>query len=336
VRIVALAIALLGCVMVLPVMAARALGGDPPQPGPQLAALAPVATPIAGMALAGSLLARMRWWSVVPASLFATLLAWQVVPSAEGWWQARSVPVASSAADGVQSGGEVRVLTVNASLGQVDAAAVIAEVRRLRIDVLTVEELTPALVGRLTSAGLGQDLPSQVLRAEAGFTGTGIWSRWPMTPLGDVAGTQSAMPQATVRPPDGPTFTVIAVHPTAPAGQGAEQQWRSDLQRVRSAIDEAVAARRTGGPVIVVGDFNATRDHALFRNLLAPGLRDALDTASDAPWLGYTFPTDRDYPPIMRLDHILYADQALECTSATTVAVPGTDHRAVIATLRFR
>jgi endonuclease/exonuclease/phosphatase (EEP) superfamily protein YafD len=338
VRIGAFAIALIGCLVVLPVMAARALGGQPPQPGPELAALAPVATPVAGLALAGAFLARMRWWSVVPASLFVTLLAWQVVPSTAAWWHTRFGPVTTSAVGRpANGGGQMHVFTLNAEYGRVDAAALVAQVRRHEVDVLTVQELTPELVGRLAAAGLNRELPFQVLRPEQGFSGTGIWSRWPTTPLGDVPGTESATPRTLVQPPNGPRFALIAVHPTAPAGQGSEQLWRSDLQHLRAAIAEATgpASAPASDPLVVAGDFNATRDHALFRDLLSPGLDDALDTAPNSPWLGFTFPADREYPPIMRLDHVLYSTQDLACASAATVAVPGTDHRGVIATLRF-
>jgi endonuclease/exonuclease/phosphatase (EEP) superfamily protein YafD len=324
-----LVLALAGTLGVVPVVAARVLGGVPPQPGPQLAALAPVAAGVAVVAFLAAVLGRARWAAVVPGVLLAALLWWQVGPALTGWWQGGSrAPSRATTGAASPGGGHVRVMTVNAEFGRVDAAELVTQVRNRRVDVLTVQELTPDLVTRLDAAGLDQELPSPVLRAQPGYQGTGIWSRWPVTPLGDVPGTNSATPRALVHPPTGEPFTVIAVHPMAPAGPGADRLWRADLHRLRTATQEALT-----GPVVVAGDFNATRDHALFRDLLATGLGDALDDAPNAPWLGFTFPVGRRFPPIMRLDHVLYSERDLECASATTLTLPGTDHRTVLATL---
>jgi endonuclease/exonuclease/phosphatase (EEP) superfamily protein YafD len=321
---------------VLPVVAARLLGGGPPAPLPQLAALAPVATPVAVVAFGSALVTRPRWVAVVSGVIFAVLASWLVAPPAIGWWHGRSGPAPARVASGAGRGrGYVRVLTANAELGQADAAALAAQVRRRQVDILAVQELTPGLVTRLDAAGLGRELPFQVLRPAAGFSGTGIWSRWALTPLDDVRGTQSATPRAVVRPLAAPPFTVIAVHPIAPTIASSDRLWRQDLRLVRAAILGAMGGPGTA-PVVVAGDFNATRDHALFRDLLATGLEDALDSAPKAPWPGFTFPVGRRFPPIMRLDHILHTGHGLECVSAATVTVPGTDHRAVVATLRPR
>lgn len=335
VRIVAFAVAFLCTLMVLPVLAARVLGGSPPRPWPELAALTPMATGLAVLAFLAALLARARWAAVLPGVLLATMLVWQFGPGTVIWWQQLfgSGQTSTSGARGGGGGGELRVLTVNAEYGSADVADMVAQVRSRKIDVLSVQELTPELVAGLGAAGLGRELPHSVLRPEAGYTGTGIWSRWPVTPLGDIPGTQSATPRARVQPPSGPPFTVIAVHPTAPAGLGADKMWRTDLHLVRDVIRETAGGGN--GPLVVAGDFNASRDHALFRELLDPGLDDALDVAPGGPWLGFTFPVGQGYPPLMRLDHILFTRHGLRCVSAATVLVPGTDHRGVVAALRL-
>src|ERR671931_681273 len=48
----------------------------------------------------------------------------------------------------------LRVLTINMHFGEGSAPAVVALARRLRADVLSVQELTPELVVRLNRAGL--------------------------------------------------------------------------------------------------------------------------------------------------------------------------------------
>lgn len=73
-------LALLLTAVALPPLLARLTGGHAPRPGPQLAALAPVATlpALAAVALA----AASAWWlAVLLAIPAAILLAWQLPPS---------------------------------------------------------------------------------------------------------------------------------------------------------------------------------------------------------------------------------------------------------------
>jgi endonuclease/exonuclease/phosphatase family metal-dependent hydrolase len=96
------------------------------------------------------------------------------------------------------------------------------------------------------------------------------------------------------------------------------------------------ALRRTledsAGQQIVAGDFNATRDHAPFRELLDGGLADVADAQGWTAWPGMTWPADRAYPPVMRLDHVLVS-AGFGVRDVSVVQLPGTDHRAVVARL---
>lgn len=76
---------------------------------------------------------------------------------------------------------------------------------------------------------------------------------------------------------------------------------------------------------VLMGDFNATADHARFRRLEASGFSDALDgTGWSATW-----PAGRLVPPLLRLDHALLS-QGLTPRSAGTLSIPGSDHRGVV------
>jgi endonuclease/exonuclease/phosphatase (EEP) superfamily protein YafD len=321
------------CLAVLPVVLARLLGGGPPQPWPKLAVLAAPAVPVAALALALALAARPRgvvptWWlpaAAVPAALLVLLVSWQLAPL-----------LGSGRAGPAPAGAEVRVLTVNAWLGGADAGAVAELVRSRGVDVLTVQELTPELVDRLHDSGLDADLPHSLVRAKPSARGIGIWSRWPLDEAGEVAGTGSITPRALVRPPSGAPFTVLTVHPFAPMTTPAAEQWASDLRLIAGAARDAMADPRAPGRLVVAGDFNAGRDHAPFRDLLRGGLADAQDAAPGRPRLGYTYPNDRRYPPLLRLDHVLADPRGFAVRSATTLDVPGSDHRAVLAVLAPR
>ena len=86
----------------------------------------------------------------------------------------------------------------------------------------------------------------------------------------------------------------------------------------------------TKGPVIVAGDFNATRDQRPFRDLEALGFVDAADQAG----AGFvpTFPDGRLPMPVVAIDHVMVRDSRLSAVSVTSVVVPGADHRALVVT----
>jgi hypothetical protein len=45
---------------------------------------------------------------------------------------------------------------------------------------------------------------------------------------------------------------------------------------------------------VVAGDFNASRDHRPFRDLLAAGFRDYADSSPHRSWPGFTWPASRE------------------------------------------
>jgi endonuclease/exonuclease/phosphatase (EEP) superfamily protein YafD len=87
-----------------------------------------------------------------------------------------------------------------------------------------------------------------------------------------------------------------------------------------------------GGPaaVIAVGDFNSTHDMRQFRDLLTSGYRDAVEQTG-AGW-SPTFPSRSSHPPLITIDHVLTRNAA--ASSIKTVYIPGSDHRALLATIQ--
>jgi endonuclease/exonuclease/phosphatase (EEP) superfamily protein YafD len=86
-----------------------------------------------------------------------------------------------------------------------------------------------------------------------------------------------------------------------------------------------------GGLRILAGDFNATLDHDELRRLIGRGYRDAAEQAGSG--LRMTWPTDKSpLPAMVAIDHVL-ADRRIRVAGARTVAIPGSDHRGVLADL---
>jgi endonuclease/exonuclease/phosphatase family metal-dependent hydrolase len=336
--------ALLLTAVAMPPLLARLAGGRPPNPGPQLAALAPVATVPALLAVLVA--AFTAWWlAVLLAIPAAVLLTWQLPPPGlrRGHAAAGPLPRAGPAPDAIT----VRVLSVNARGGVADPAALLHTVRRHDVDVLAIQELTPDLASRLTTVGMAGVLPFSELDPRPGSPGVGLWARWPLTPLSPVPGMVAAAPRARIEPRPGLPVTLVSAHPKAPM-KGRAEQWQRDLEQLRAAL---VA---TAEPQVVAGDFNASRDHRAFRHLLAAGFLDCADAARRRPWPGFTWPTTLDFDvsrvhrpvqgwlrtrrmvPVMRLDHVLVSRAAATVREARVISIPGTDHHGVLALIEFR
>jgi endonuclease/exonuclease/phosphatase (EEP) superfamily protein YafD len=316
--------ALIFMALALPSLLARLTGGHPPSPFPQLAALAPVAV-VPGTVAVIIAAATARWLAVLFAIPTVILLIWQLPPRRRTSRQAPAGPSRESGS--ALTLVRLRLLTVNAQGGAADPAALIRTVRTHNVDVLAVQELTPHMVSRLAAAGLGQLLPFSHLDPRPGWAGTGLWARWPLTPLPPVPGLISAAPRARIDPPGRRPVTLTAVHPHAPM-RGHADIWQRELALIRqtlATVDE---------PQVVAGDFNASRDHRPFRDLLAAGFLDCADSSQNRSWPGFTWPAARGRLPVMRLDHVLVSRTAT-VRMTRVIRLPRTDHHGVLAAIEF-
>ena len=310
--------------LALPALLARLTGGNPPSPSPELAALAPLAVipAIAAVMIA----ANSAWWLAALLAIPAALLVmWQLPPVKRTRLGTLAGPSHGTGSAGTTL--RLCLFTVNARAGAADPAAILRILQRHSVDVLAVQELTPPMVGRLTAAGLTHVLPFSHLDPRPGSRGTGLWARWPLMPLQPVPGLAAAAPRARIDPLGGLPVTVTAVHPVAPV-QGRADRWRRELamiQQTLAAVDE---------PQVVAGDFNATRDHAPFRELLAAGFLDCADSGRNRSWPGFTWPATGRALPVLRLDHVLVSRTAT-VPMTRTIRVPCTDHHGVLTAIEF-
>ncbi|MFE3321308.1 endonuclease/exonuclease/phosphatase family protein [Nocardia sp. NPDC059195] len=256
------------------------------------------------------LLAR-GWRSSGAAVLVLAGAAWLVVPS--------YIPEARAA-----EGPELVVMQSNILFGQADPVAVVGVVRDNNVDVLTVEELTIDSIVGLRGAGLEERLPYSYLEpAASGGGGTGIYSRYPLRDTKKYDGFIMSNISATMEHPQRGPMPVFAFHPIPPNIDFAA--WSAEMR----AVDEILAA--TSAPAIVGADFNATHDHSAYRALLDGAFASAADQTGDGVLL--TYPADRRWGPVIGIDHILVAGGVAE--QIRTLTIPGSDHRAVLATIRM-
>ena len=123
-------------------------------------------------------------------------------------------------------------------------------------------------------------------------------------------------------------MTVTAVHLVPPVHHRG-RRWQAEFGLLRSALAQVAGAQ------LVAGDFNATRDHRPFRQLLADGFVDCADAAQQRRWPAFTWPSTRRCRPVMRLDHVLATRTEFVVRESRVIRIPGTDHRGVLTVVEL-
>ncbi|MFC9257924.1 endonuclease/exonuclease/phosphatase family protein [Amycolatopsis thailandensis] len=265
-------------------------------------------TPYAGIAtlvLGVLALGFRRWWTAAVALVLTCTIAALVLPRAFGGEQK------------ALGGKHVRVLASNMLGGQADPDRIVGYVKEHQVDVLSLTEMTPEAIAGLDRAGLFQLLPHRVLHPAEWASGSGLVSRYPLTPLKLSGASDYKQPSASLDLGDGVRIEVVAVHPAAPMWD--RHVWVDEAKDLPYADAEHDIR-------ILAGDFNASLDHSLFRELLTRGYVDAADQLGKA--LQGTW-TNGMVPPVP-IDHVL-ADKRTAIADFKVLEMPGSDHDAVYA-----
>jgi endonuclease/exonuclease/phosphatase family metal-dependent hydrolase len=224
------------------------------------------------------------------------------------------VPRATGSAEGV-SGVPLVVATVNLRYGDVPPAALVDLVRAERVDVLALQELTPAALEAIERSQLVDELRHVVAEPRPAAAGTALLARKPLAARPAPRGT-FAQAAAALRV-DGVDVRIVSVHAAPPVDGDGARRWAADLRALPDAGDNQILA----------GDFNATLDHAAFRELLDRGYADT--AARVGAGLVPTWRGGR--APWLTLDHVLVPSRQVVVGGVEVHRVPGSDHRAVVA-----
>ncbi|GIH28334.1 endonuclease [Acrocarpospora phusangensis] len=273
------------------------------------------ATPYAALGAAGAVLVALL--ARAPAAVVVGLLA------AAGL----GAPVLPRALGGEQpqnAGPALRVLSINIMMGDADFDTLLDLVRRLKPDVVSVQELDGWAVHGLERAGLTELLPYTHLLSRRAASGGGLYSRFPLTVLPEFGPSRGhVMPYARLVVPGGPPVDIAAVHPVNPVKQGT-RLWRAGLASMPAPGGDTLR--------IMAGDFNATLDHPELRAVLAKGYVDAAEVTGTG--LVPTWPANWPTPAMITIDHVL-VDPRVQVRSVSAHTIPDTDHRAVFTELRL-
>ena len=220
----------------------------------------------------------------------------------------------------------IRAMTLNTYFGQADVDQICAIVAEQGVDVLALEEVTPELAARLQASELPGLLPYRIGEER----GQQIWSS---LPLEDKAANETGFEvspacAASVRLAGGERLRFVAIHTTAPTGRWGAQ-WASSIELVGQLGRQPY--QQGDARYVLMGDFNATMDHRVFREMLGERFVDAAQASGSG--VDFTWPSNRvGIPQLITIDHMVL-DQGVRAAEMQTITVAGSDHQALLFTL---
>lgn len=302
---------------------------------PLIVAFVPWMAVLSAAILLISLISRRRLLSVISVLCLVIQLVWHagfLYPRVSLSSAARTAVTAVTASVDDRY---ARLMTLNTRNGQADAAQIVQTVREQHVEVLALQELNASMISRLNEAGIRELLPySVVANASSSDNGgvNGLWSAAPMSErTGDLIPIEaSSIPAASIDF-DGTVIRFGSVHPFSPrpSNQGLWDRGLGSISQLRE--DDHT--------FVLMGDFNATWDHASFRYLLGGRFVDAGENAGE--WFHMTYPANKKLfgvipvPAAVEIDHIVH-DRGVVVGDLDAVTIAGSDHKALLGTLEVR
>jgi vancomycin resistance protein VanJ len=243
----------------------------------------------------------------------------------------------------------VTVMTYNVLAHNPRPEAVADAILASDADLVALQELSPPIIAVLREQ-LGADYPYHLVTEGRGRHGIGVWSRYPLYATGQrLAGPWLSQPQVIEVALPTARLTLVNAHNISL--DVSSPGWWTRLHQTAPARETAARAliafaRAQHGPLVVLGDFNATDQSRAYR-ILRTELRDAWREAGSGS--GHTFPGANAHgagPPhlgrlpllrwMARIDYIFYSPD-LQATAAWLGPWDGrSDHRPVIARLALK
>jgi endonuclease/exonuclease/phosphatase (EEP) superfamily protein YafD len=210
-----------------------------------------------------------------------------------------------------------------------DVRGILSELASGEHDIVGLAEVTEAHLSEIDALLPTADYPWRWC-APGGSQGLALMSRAPLDEVSKWTSQGHPQLEVTVRAPGSLPFRLLVIHTWGPVGRRKIGYWRAQLAEI-AARAQSRPASGDDLPVVMVGDFNATRQHRSFDRLVGTGWSDA-GALCFGGWRG-TWPANRWWrPPLFRIDHIL-AGPGVSVRTSRAGRACGSDHRPVSAVL---
>lgn len=224
-----------------------------------------------------------------------------------------------------------KILSANLLKGHASPRAFTQLVRASDPDVVAMQELTPEFWASIVrDGGIGEAYRYRWAQPQAQRNGFGIMSRHPLKKLipKDPSLTELIWPEFAL---GGTPISLRTIHPSPPVAPVSTRGWQRNLSELPAAegVNENGDRWHHDRLRVVAGDFNATLDHREFRRLLDRGFVDA----GNEKGAGMTPTWEGDFFRLT-IDHIV-VDDHLDVVDYSVHDLPGSDHNAVFAELRW-
>jgi endonuclease/exonuclease/phosphatase (EEP) superfamily protein YafD len=199
-----------------------------------------------------------------------------------------------------------------------------AALAKVDADVIVLVELTPVWVEAMRLAGLLDRYPfHEMTPVKGAATGSGIFSKFPFV-AEHVDQAQARLVHSVEVVVGNQTVQIVELHPQAPSSGPMLDSWEKQIEGHAPIVD------KRAGPMVLVGDLNASYLHPPFRELLSHGLRDSHELAGEG--LTFSYPLGSSVPPVTRIDHALITNE-IAVLSVNEMTIPGSDHRGFVTRL---
>lgn len=223
--------------------------------------------------------------------------------------------------------GRLRIMQVNIHAHEEDFTALLNSVNASNPDIISFQEFTKKSESFLRDKL--KDYPYRIYQAQEDCFGIALFSKAPLAGsvefARDSAGKSISIPMVKSGLQwQGKQITVIAVHLLPPL-----REWQVKTNQVM--VDDLVRSASSARPCIIVGDLNATKSGALFKQLLHEG---KLTDSEDGFFWQPSFPVY--FPPLwIAIDHCLISPE-LKVINRQLGAATGSDHYPVVFDLKCK
>jgi endonuclease/exonuclease/phosphatase (EEP) superfamily protein YafD len=255
-----------------------------------------------------------RWWlATVSAAVVACHLSW-VLPD-----YSPATPYRSLATESAEAGQSIRVFHANVRAGNLGVQRMLDEALAADADVIILSEVGRYWLDELRKSDISLKYPFGTDLWHRHGGDVNVFSRRPVSRLEQITIENRATIAVDI-PLGEETLRLFAVHSPRPQLRSTD-----NYDRFWEKLTPLVAA--VDGPVVLIGDCNATQHSLVYERLNRNGLRSAHDDRGR----GYatTWPNSVWPVPPIRIDQA-FLSRDVECISIREGTGFGTDHKPIV------